>query len=131
MLWITQVQPLEVCDVDIKVCSESNRILAINASTETRNKIAHEIRVQFSEWRQGSSHAIQTTIMDIQFILSKLHANTSKLPNLVKLCFLPVYSQFCDVSRSRVHGDTAWPEELSDNYIAAVFIYYNTGNCRS
>ena len=57
--------------------------------------------------------------------------NTSELLDLVKFCFLPVYSQLCDASSSRVHGDTfadtAWPEELRDNYIAAVFIYYNTG----
>ena len=52
--------------------------------------------------------------------------NTSKLPNLVKLCFLPVYSQLCDGSGSQVHGDTfrdtIWPEELSDNYIAAIYL---------
>ena len=36
-----------VCDVYIKVCSESSRILAINTSTETIDniKIAHEIRI--------------------------------------------------------------------------------------
>ena len=34
-LWITEVQPVQVCDVDIKVCSESSHILAINTSTET------------------------------------------------------------------------------------------------
>ena len=112
-LWITQVQQVQVCDVYIKVCSESSRILDINTSTETIDniKIAHEIRIfKFSKWREGSSRAIQTAIMDTQFSLNNY---TSKLPHLVKLCFLPVYSQSCDASGSRVHGDilgdTTWP----------------------
>ena len=56
--------------------------------------------------------------------------NTSKLPNLVKHCFLPIYSQLCNASASQFYGDTlgytAWPGELNDNYIGAVFVYYNT-----
>ena len=42
----------------------------------------------------------------------------SKMLNLVKLCFLPIYSQLCDTSW--IHGDTMWLEELSNNYTAAV-----------
>ena len=44
----------------------------------------------------------------------------------MKLCFLPIYSQLCDAEW--VHGDTMWLEELSDNYIPAAFVHYNTGN---
>ena len=62
--------------------------------------------------------------MDTQFSLNNY---TSKLPNLVKLCFLPVYSQSCDASGSRVHGDIpARGHNMAS--ITAVFVYYNTGN---
>ena len=37
-------------------------------------------------------------------------------------CLQPI----CDASW--VHGDTVWLEQLSDNYTAAVFVYYNSGN---
>ena len=29
---------------------------------------------------------------------------------------------------ARVHGHIIWPEGLSDNYTAVVFVYYNIGN---
>ena len=52
----------------------------------------------------------------IQF--KQVTAKQSKLLNLVKLCFLPVYRQLCDACW--VHGDTMWLHELiSDNYIPA------------
>ena len=59
----------------------------------------------------------------MRMLTSYITVIQSKLLNLVKICFLPVYSQLCDASQ--VHEDAMW---LSDNYTAAVFVYYNTGN---
>jgi len=55
------------------------------------------------------------------------YSNISKLLNLVKLNFLPIYSPLCDASCGYkfVEQVTTWPEELTDNY-AVVFIYCNT-----
>jgi len=55
------------------------------------------------------------------------YSNTSKLLNLVKLSFLPIYSPLCDASCGNkfVEQVTTWPEELSDNY-TVVSVYYNT-----
>ena len=54
------------------------------------------------------------------------YSNTSNLLNLVKLCLLPVFSQLCDAAGFMgIQCDQCY---VSDNYTAAAFVYYNTGN---
>ena len=77
---------------------------------------------------QNGGKTVLNTIGHDGYVIQFKQVTTiqSKMLNLVKLCFLPIYSQLCDTSW--IHGDTMWLEELSVNYTSADFVYYNTGN---
>ena len=67
---------------------------------------------------------MKTAIMDTSFKL--------RLKNLVKLCYIILACRpLCQLCvGSQVHSEVIkamWSGELSDQYTAAVYIYYNTG----
>ena len=86
--------------------------------------MSYFILINYSNFQNGGNVVLDANShKNMRFNLS----NTNKLLNLIKL---PIYSLLCDTSQ--IHRCTTmlgatWLEELSDNYTAAVFVYYNTG----